>query len=359
MLNGSLDRVKSKENFERNTVSDWLYNLGLVVPAFRFADCGESGMGWVGICPQGHEVYHAFSCEQRICPSCAARRSAQMQQNLSPALLELVNNSPGEYGLKHIVFGTNVNLLDFMVLKGERALDADALNSVKQLAWALRGAVAKLMGLYSVAGVLANGSELQADVLGFGIGIEFGLLAGTLHFHVLALAKYLPQRDLSVAWEVVNHGHGSYVWIEAVGRDASDMDKAVGYISKYVTKPLNKRKEGVLHDETANTARMSAWVAKNGLESVMAALAYIFKGVRRFQTYGAFYGLGVDNDVPEVCSVCQQALVWVRELDLLMDGFAMLPAADELLKTFRTNKFCGFGSSPPSDCPVQMRFEPF
>ena len=152
MLDQDVLSVKKKESlpFDRDTVSLWLSNLGLVVPALRFADCGIGGKGWVGVCPSGHETYHAFSCEQRICPHCAGKRSADMQEKLAPALLALVNETSADYGLKHIVLGTNVNLLDFMRLTGNRRLDANALNSVKKLAWALRGAVADLFRDYSL-----------------------------------------------------------------------------------------------------------------------------------------------------------------------------------------------------------------
>lgn len=328
-----------KQSLNRGLVSEWLYNLGLVVPSLRFKDCGESGLGWVGLCPNGHETYHAFSCELRICPHCASKRSIEMNNKLAPALAALVDAAPSDFGLKHIILGTNINLLDFMSLKGARRLDSDALNSVRKLTWALRGAVADLFREMLAAGL----------VLGFGIGIEFGFRAGTLHFHVLALSKYIPQRKLSHEWERHNQNHGSYVWIEAVGREGEDIARAVGYVSKYVTKPLNKREEGVLDDITPNVERMSAWVAENGSESVLAALAYVFKGMRRFQTYGSFYNLDVPPDEAEICAVCGAALDWVRELDLLVDGYGAIPPAD-LLKTLNPDKFC-----VASDCPVQLR----
>lgn len=348
----TLTKKKSavKDNFDRVRVVEWLGNLGQLVPASRLRDCGEGGRGWVGYCPDGHETYHAFGCEQRICPSCSFRRAIQLEEKLTPAIMKLIEKTPASYGLKHITLGTNVNIVEYMVVRdGRRELDRSRLDALREKVMFLRGCVASLFRSYCKPLTLESGELSEALCLGFGIGIEFGMRAGSLHFHILALCKYIPQADLSRSWERVNRGHGSYCFIQAVGRGDSDVSKSIGYVSKYVTKPLGGKDRDGDTVVTENVARMALWCDLWGVESVIAAIAYVFKGVRRFQTYGSFFALEFEDEPPHVCSVCGQSYTWVRELEYIAAvGGEFL----DFLQTLKTNNLCdGVGVS--SDCWVQ------
>lgn len=360
MLSEGLPNVKKNDfqaSYDRSTVCDWLDGLYLYTSSGRYKDCGEGGRGFVGVCPGGHEVYHAFSCEQRICEKCAGRRSMELHEKLTPALIELLRNTSADYGLKHIVLGTDINMLDYMRVTSDRRLEIPGRRGLWALAQTvklMRGFAVDLMRSYADGGSSLSGDGVEAIVKGWAIGCEFGLKAGTLHFHILALCKYIPQTELSSAWERFNLGHGSYCWIEAVGRNDADVAKSVGYISKYVTKPLGKKNREVEEGDTRitdNMRRMALWVEKWGIESVVAAMAYIFKGMRRFQTYGAFYDLEFAGRENEVCEVCGQAYHWVREIDYVAGSWS---STAEMLNTLSANKFLCLGSDPPEKCAIQI-----
>lgn len=310
----------------RQEVAVWLSNLGAIEPARRLIACGEGGRGWVGHCPNGHEVYHHFCCEQRICPSCAARRSRSLANKLSPAVYDVVRSSPGEYGLKHLVLGTTINVCDYLKIVNSKKLDAALLKSLAYKVKLWRGFAADLLRDYSKNG----------DVLGFAIGAEFGMKAGTLHFHVLMLSKYIDHKIISRDWEQKNLGMGSYVWIRAVDRDEHSIAQEVGYVTKYVTKPLvNVRRDGDVI--TPNVERLTAFYDEHGTAAVLAAVSYLFIGVRRFQTYGCFFNMEFEPEAASVCPECGGELIWASELDRLQGW------GSDFLKTLATNKLNGDG----------------
>lgn len=351
-----------KDTFDRALVVEWLSNLGMLVPAARLRDCGEGGKGWLGFCPDGHEKYVSFACEQRICPKCSHARSLQLGEKLTPALVKLKRNTPAIYGLKHITLGTDVNIIEYMQVRdGRRELDRSRLDMLREKVMFLRGCVASLFRYYSgvgyddkgnivPCGLSESGFEVLPLMLGFAIGIEFGMKAGSLHFHILCLSKYIPHLTISQDWKRHNRSHGSYCWVEAVGDEDSDIAKSVGYVTKYVTKPLGGKDRDGDTQLTENTARMAMWCDLWGVESVIAAMAYVFKGVRRLQTYGAFFALEFDDEPEGCCSVCGQAFHWVRELEFIRDPNRSFL---ESLKTLKTNNFC-IVDEPPPDCVSQL-----
>lgn len=341
-----------KDAYERLEVVEWLQNVGMVVPAARLRDCGEGGRGWWGYCPDGHEIYHAFGCKERICARCSHARSCMLQEKLAPAVINLLNKSPQRFSLKHITLGTDVNILDYMAVTSDRKLDAARLDALREKVMMLRGCVAALFREYTLSGaeyVSVDGKKdrvpFSGMVEGFAIGCEFGAKAGTLHFHVLALMDYVDVFQMSKDWERLNHKHGSYAFVREVKAGADEIIKSIGYVTKYVTKPMGARDNDGLGVITENVARMAFWCDLWGVESVVAALAYVFKGMRRFQTYGAFFALEFEDEEPHVCSVCGQSFHWVRELDALLNP-------PDFLKTLKRNNFCVLDGVPP-DCVVQ------
>lgn len=365
--------VNEESKFSRPVVSEWLSGVGMLVAAGRFRDCGEGGRGWVGLCPEGHEVYHAFTCEQRICPSCAGRRSRLMQDKLTQPILDMIRSAPSSHRLAHLTLGTNINIVDYMQLSSPRALNRNALNSLRELTKAMRGAAVDMLRYYARLGLKydkvatgefrENGNSIykrvrrpfSSKIEGFAIGCEFGFNAGTLHLHILMLADFIDVFEMSKKWEYYNHGHGSYVHIEQVGDSDKAVEKEVAYVSKYVTKPLGKKDRDDPVTLTPNVLRMSAWVADNGVESVMAAMSYVFDGMRRFQTYGCFYDLELPPGEPEVCSVCGAGLYWISELDY----FSGENAYAESVKTLSTNKLNEACDLSPPECPVKVRLPGF
>lgn len=321
--NTSFVNTPSADRFQTAAIIE---QLGGLSAASRFRDCGESGRGWVGFCPNGHEVYHAFGCMLRICPRCASAASKKLSEKLTPAIQDLVRNSSAALGLKHITLTTNISLLDYMKEINGAWMPAPLDGLRENIKW-LRCSAADMFKA-KFAGV---------DGCGWAIGIEFGANL-MLHFHVLALVPYWDNHELSAMWKEYSLGRGFIVDIRAAGRDEKDIEKAVGYVSKYVTKPLGRKKK----DEVSSN-RVALFVDSFGRSPIDAALWYVFKGVRRFQTYAGFYDLELPPEMSEVCSVCGEALHWVSEYDAINpDGVW------QFLNLLKTNKLMDEGGvSPP------------
>lgn len=333
-------KYEIKDSFDRRRVAEYMNQLGMGHAGERLIDCDIPGSGWVGYCGKGHIKFHEFTCEQRICPRCAGARSKQLSEKLTPALYKLLYETPAEWGYKHITLGTDINILDFIKFDKHGAIKVNRLYALREQVKLWRGFCADMMKSL----MLLNPDEKgRGDVLGFGIGIEFGFDGGLLHFHVLALARFLPQFELSNTWERFNLHRGRYTYIKAVERDFDAVAKSVGYLSKYVTKPLGKKKregnEGLV--DTANTLRMKEFILAVGVEPIIAALAYVFSGVRRFQTYGAFYALEFEDLPLCACPVCGDPLNWIS-----IGDYKSRPPSD-WLKSLNTNKLYPVGVAPP------------
>lgn len=313
---------------DRSRISSIIRQLGGLSAASRFTDCGEAGRGYVGYCPNGHEVYHSFGCMLRICPRCGSSASKKLSEKLVPAIQNVVRGSSAALSLKHIVLTTNISLVDYM-----KEIDGcwltKPLDALHQTIKFMRGSAADMI------------KEKFKDTpgTGFAIGVEFGSNF-MLHFHVLALLPYWDRIELSQMWKEYSLGRGFIVWIEAAGRESADVEKSVGYVTKYVTKPLGKKSAG---DSKRGSDKVAQFVAKYGQEPLHAALWYVFKGLRRFQTYGAFYDLELPPEMNEVCSVCGEGLNWVTEFEAIQPDSSWF-----FLNSLKTNKLIDEGGlSPP------------
>lgn len=291
--------------------------------AARYRQCGDVAKGHVGVCENGHKQFFAYGCMLRNCPRCAARRSRELSEKLTPALLRKVSESSGRYSVKHIILGTDISLLDYMKIKmigGEPSIVSSKLAELSSLIKMLRGAVADMLKDHFL--------EEGLEGCGFAIGVEFGANL-ILHFHVLALMPFWSQKLIGGVggkwWEYSMH-RGSYCWISELGRGDDDIKKGLGYVTKYVTKPLAGKTER--RADTPNAARVDEFMARWGVECVEAALWFVFRGVRRFQTYGSFYRLEFDPDVPFCCPECEGAMTWRPATQADVD----------LLNSLKTNK---------------------
>lgn len=336
--------------FSRNWVSYWLSKMGETAMAERFFNCGEGGRGFVGVCPDGHQVYHAFGCESRLCGRCSARRARVLAEEFVPAVQRVVAAAPARLGLRHIVLGTDISMLEFMKVRGATggspgSLDRAGLDGLREVIKLYRGFVVDMLrGLW--------GGDKQC---GWAIGVEFGMKGLMLHFHVLALSPWVGQKELSLLWKSVSLGRGGYVWIEAVGREDVAIAKSVKYVAKYVTKPLGKVNEDDGKMSSSDNSKRVGWFIENhGIECVIAALAYTFKGLRRFQEYGAFYSMERSVEPPECCEVCGKKLTWLDERTFLDS-----PIWSGLLNSSKTNKFVVDGDESSLSIPINIKFPDF
>jgi len=97
-----------------------------------------------------------------------------------------------------------------------------------------------------------------------------------LHIHALIYGQYVPQWAISEYWHKLT-GDSMIVHI----REAKKPHAAIGYILKYITKPL-----------------------KRADPEEIAYLCYVLAGTRRIRTYGIFYNFKVPGKQPTVCIVC-------------------------------------------------------
>lgn len=331
MLADTPERVNHDE-FDRGFVADGLLSLGLRIKAERFRNCGEGGRGWVGVCPSNHSVYCPFGCEMRTCPKCGKVRARELGEKLTPKIIDLVMASDGRLGLKKFELTTSVSLVDYVQVRG-RGLVAAPLDKLHDILIDLRNSVRDLFRF-------KFGANPQ---VGWGIGCEFGPGGFCIHFHVLALCPYFPQRELSELWKRFSKGRGSVVWVEAVARNYQEMEKNIRYVTKYVTKSMAHKLSP--RAESGSSLKVAAFVEFNGIEPLLAAVEYVLSGMRRFQTYQSFYDLydgSEDDDM--VCPTCGEKLWWFSELDWLeSDVFSGIA-----LNLLTTNKLSGgSGSDPP------------
>jgi len=97
---------------------------------------------------------------------------------------------------------------------------------------------------------------------GYAIETTYNAEAGTwhVHMHILADVGWIPQAELSAAWEDIT---GSpVVWINAVGSggDSQTPEEAAREIAKYIVKPGEFLDEPALVDEYLKAVkRMRLW----------------------------------------------------------------------------------------------------
>lgn len=264
---------------DRAEVARLLDEAGDHNAAFRFEHCGEAGLGWVGVCtddPNHDTRYHPFSCMQRICPTCASKRSAQLAREITEPIRQLAARAPHYYTLKHIVLTSNVSLDDDPEL-------------VRQLAQRWRRDIRRMFQ-----------KRWPGDSwLGGLIGFEFGEAGRKLHYHCLVLSKFYPQKDLSDDWRKITAGRGYIVHVTKV--DDTELSSAVNEVCKYATKPLKFAGE----DES--------------IEQTLVKVHFVIKGVRRAQPFGSFYKLERVKDESEcTCPECGSDLHWISELEWMI-----------------------------------------
>lgn len=258
---------------DRNLLAFYLSRDGDLKSSGRFIDCGAPGLGFVGVCvhdPTHAEVYHPFSCMLRICPTCAARRSAQLAEALEKPIAALVRASPRRYTLKHLILTTSLSLF------GETDHVRLAMRDYR-------------IGVRVILQNLFPGDKLVGGL----IGAEFGERGRKLHFHVLLLSPYVNQDELQEAWFKLTDGRGRWTFVRKI--DA--VSEGISEVCKYITKPA-----AASDDEK--------------IEEIMSKLHFVMKGIRRFQPFGSMFKMPRNvEECDTVCPDCGSVLMWQPELE--------------------------------------------
>lgn len=163
----------------------------------------ESGHGWRTLyCSKcGHRITVQVDCGRRFCTVCSRRRSRRIRNRLQ--LLFTKTEKIPKAGFK------------LVTLSKANCEELDA--GIKDLIASFRR--------------LRQRSLWKTYVLGGAFVIEIKGRPGNWHPHIHAIvyAYYIPWERLRSAWMRCSGGHA--VWINAVSTD-----KAIGYVTKYITK---------------------------------------------------------------------------------------------------------------------------
>ena len=162
----------------------------------------------------GHEIKALVDCGHRFCPFCSRRRSRRVRNRLN-FLLKSVKPLP-KAGITMLTVSTS------------NCTDLD--EGIKHLVASFRK--------------LRQRSLWKYYVLGGAFVIEVKGRPGNWHPHIHAIihAYYIPWPRLRAAWRQCSGGQA--VWINAVSHD-----RAIGYVTKYITKP--DLPPGLLDDASA------------------------------------------------------------------------------------------------------------
>jgi len=309
----SADRAESADQpIDRAKVAELLRAGGDDTAAFRYEYCHEAGMGWVGVCvsnPNHEGLYHPFSCNDRACPVCSRRRSAQLSSQITKPIMELAQRAPRGYRLRHLVLTTDHGLFDYS--------EADMRDLVKTLRKSIR---IMLQGYFTRTD--KKGRKVPDKWLGGLIAAEFGEKGRKLHFHVLLLSRFVRMNDLLAMWNDTNQGHGYIGHIREVDKTAIS---AIDEVCKYATKGLK--------DSSEDTS----------IEETLARVHFVLKGVRRVQGFGVFYNMDRDDQEAEVCCPeCGSPVMWMQELDWA-EAQSWRDAGDGSLKSKPVNKLLAGG----------------
>lgn len=293
---GGAGSADPEPEIDRVKVADLLRAGGDSDAAFRYEFCHQDGMGFVGVCladPTHEGLYHPFSCNDRACPVCSRRRSAELSSQITKPITDLAARAPRGYGLRHLVLTTSVSLFD----------DAD---QVRRCVATWRTGIRVLLQDH-FARRDSNGRVTKDSWLGGLIGVEFGESGRKLHFHVLLLSRFVHMDSILAKWRDLTGGLGYIGKVRAVDSDAAG---AIDEVCKYATKAMRFDGESASVEET------------------LARVHFVLKGVRRLQGFGVFYRMArEDIEIDLVCPECGSPVMWIDEITWMIaqaDGRASL-----------------------------------
>ncbi len=295
---------------------------------FNYEHCREPGRGWIGTCNDcKHEVYHPHSCDLRICNECASRRIATLTARLTPPITKLIQCGPKLYTLKHIILSTNVCLLDYIEYDPDtQLLNMDRLGELREIVRKLRVSIRHMFQ-----------ERFNDPHMGAGVGMEFGPGGLMLHFHVLAYCGWYPRSLIQADWATASEGHGHWAYVRQARREfntkTGPWTAAVGYVVKEVVAGIGTKYSK--RDTTAQVHRVVDTISEMGEAPITAAIHFLLKGIRRFQTFGSFYKLSNKDEDRCGCPLCGGKLTWQSEIEWMRNQ----ESTTEGLSLLRANNF--------------------
>jgi len=281
----------------RTRVGTALLEYGLEKEAFSFNGCFEhpvsliksstpqlpSDAVTVWLCsdnPNHDAALFMPTCDLRICPDCAARSTARLAARYIPKAVELAA-AGGRYHLRHIVFTTPISLT------------SDTPENIRKQVIRYSNLPRKAMEIVQADGELLGKHQ---KTLGAIQSFEFGEDGLKLHFHVIQYGDYLPQDELSKAWQKVTKKEASIVYVKSI--DASTPEK----IQNRVIETL---KYSVKFWKIDTQTNEYTYLEPN----VMPHLLRVIKGVRRVKSWGCFYNLPKLKAEKFKCEECASEMV--------------------------------------------------
>ena len=283
----------------RKQVTEALYLDNMPHEAELFGHCAERPLQWIPsdkaklpndaatVWTCSHDKSHdaalfMATCDLRICPDCAARETARLAARYIPHAVDIAMRG-GRTGLRHIVFTTPLGLTSDTPDKISKQVDH----------------YAKLPRI-ALADVEALGESLGREwkTLGAIQSEEYGTEGLKLHFHVVHDGNYLPQKQLSEAWQRATNNEASVVYVRKIGNSTpEDVQNDVIETLKYSTKFWSTDKE------TGEVKYLPV--------NVMPHLLRVLKGRRRIRSWGTFYHLPKPQKDPFLCKECHSEMVRV------------------------------------------------
>lgn len=224
--------------------------------------------------PSHHAKAVKMTCQLRICPECARREVFRLLHRYVPVMEALMHSHHPTYRFRKIVLTTPLDM---------ESPDA----KTKYLEYASK--VPKVFDELLPKGWRSEQGFIQSA--------EFGPQGHKLHFHLIFFGEWLDNRKsngykLASAWKKVTGEECEVVRI--YGIKPEDIQAELIETLKYTTKFWKT-------DEDGEIIRIEP--------RLMPILLNILKGTRRIRSYGVFYNVPEVPQEPDVCPVCQSALV--------------------------------------------------
>jgi hypothetical protein len=281
----------------RTRVGTALLEYGMEKEAFQFNGCFEHPVNMiksstptlnekavtVWLCshdPNHEAALFMPTCDLRICPDCAARATARLAARYIPKAIELTA-SGGRYHLRHIVFTTPIELT------------SDTPENIRKAVIRYSNLPRRAMQQVQDSGeLLGKHQKTEGAIQSF----EFGEDGLKLHFHVIQYGDYLPQDELSKAWQKVTKNEASIIYVKSI--DASTPEK----IQNRVIETL---KYSVKFWKIDTHTNEYTYLEPN----VMPHLLRVIKGVRRVKSWGCFYNLPKPKAEKFKCEECHNQMI--------------------------------------------------
>lgn len=232
---------------DREKIADILLEAGRYKEEKKVRYCGEDVIAYKADCC-GDTVAYPLSCGHRLCPVCMRRRSARLSAKVMNFIegaffLVPVKGEKGKRKRQYIKMKNPV----FITLTEKNVLTID-----KKYFSGLRRRVTKL-----------RHRDIFDKCEGGFYGIETTYNSDTktwhVHVHMIVDTEYIPQAELSEAWEDITGG--SYI-VDI--RKINNAEKAGKEVAKYIVKPGEFLQDPELVNEFLNAVKGARLVSTFG-----------------------------------------------------------------------------------------------